>query len=1043
MHVHLNCHSNYSLLAGANGIDDLVQAASRMGFSALALTDTHGLYGAVQFYRSAREAGIRPIFGAEINETGNPAAPEGLNGRRAVLLAKNRTGLGEICRVVSDRHLQENFSLTDCLKQLTGHVIVLCPNEEILKATLQERGDRNIYAELTRAGESWSRSTRLMSFARAQGLPCAATNRAFFVREQDWPVHRLLSAIRTNSTIHSLAREAVVDPEAWLKPESEMLRLFSDCPEAIRNTRLIAEQCDVSLSIGELKMPPFEDFPVGENHSSYLRKLAWAGIQKHYHPVTSAVEERVRYELDVIDHLNFASYFLLVWDVVREAGTRGIPMVCRGSAANSVVCKALDITEVDPIRYNLYFERFLNPKRVDFPDIDIDFPWNRRDEMLDYVFQKYGHENVALISTHIHLRGRSALREVGKALGVSVPEIDAFTSQLPFSAGLSQLEKARAEVPECCGLPLEDEPYRSMIAWGKKIEGFPRHLSIHCGGIVVSPEPITNFIPLQKTPKGFVVTQYDMYPVEDMGLLKIDLLAQKGLAVEADAVRAVKMHYGKALDFSRIDPTQDEKTKALIKNGDSMGCFYIESPGMRNLLQKLEVDSFEMLTAASSIIRPGVSESGMMRAFIDRHNGKEAVQYLHPMMEPILRETYGVMIYQEDVIKVANAIAGMSLSEAEGLRKCMSKKRDWESMENYKARFLSGALKNGVCKTVSEEIWREMESFGGYAFCKGHSASFALVSYRAAFLKAHYPSEFMAAVLSNRGGFYDAGAYLEEARRMGLEILLPHVNHSRYEFSAEFAREEPGNRKKFIGQDRRNAIRAGLMQVRNLSRASISAILKNREQGPYRSLRDFLARVEMDDSEVETLIYCGAFDGMRSARLELMWEFLQLRTARRKSIKEGTTLFPEHDLDACTNVLPWCEKDYTLHEKLRAELECLDLTVSDHILRLYDADCRKPIIAKDLRRYSGKFVTLVGWVVAYKRTRTAKNELMKFLTLEDRTATFEVTVFPGVYRRVGHILKNRGPFIVKGFVEQEGRCYSVTAHWLGVLSARTETGNRA
>ena len=486
----------------------------------------------------------------------------------------------------------------------------------------------------------------------------------------------------------------------------------------------------------------------------------------------------------------------------------------------------------------------MNPERTDYPDIDIDFPWNRRDEMLDYVFDKYGRENVALISAHVHFRGRSIIREVGKAIGVPISEIDAFTKRLPHFTGMADLETARETVPECRDLPLDDEPYRSIIKLGKKIEGFPRHLSVHCGGIVISPSPITDFIPLQKTPKGFVVTQYDMYPVEDMGLLKIDLLAQKGLAVLADTVCEVEEHYGTKVDFDRIDPTRDGKTRALVKAGRTVGCFYIESPGMRNLLRKLGVESFSMLTAASSIIRPGVAASGMMKSFIDRHNGKEEVRYLHPKLEEILSDTFGVMIYQEDVIKTAHAVAGMSLGEADSLRKCMSKKRDWEDMENCRDRFISGALGNGVDLAAANEIWRQIESFAGYAFCKAHSASFAVVSYQTAWLKAHYPAEFMAAVLSNQGGFYDASAYVEEARRMGIKILLPDVNRSQYAFAAERCG---------TGNGRRNAIRVGFMQVKGFSRASIRSVIGRRNDGPYVSLADFLQRADVDDSEAEAL----------------------------------------------------------------------------------------------------------------------------------------------------------------------------------------------
>lgn len=1142
MFIHLNCHSHYSFLAGADGIDSLVEAAQRLHCPALALTDTNGLYGAVPFQRAARTAGIRPVFGVELDSPEAHGEP-----RRAVVLAKNLQGFGEVCRMITDRQLDPDFLLVDRLRSCSDDVIILSPDMSLLDRVARTRGGGNLYAELTALDNRWSASTRkglipnpatriaerhqkfppgvarwrLLDFARQHGLPVAATNRVFFIQPEDWPVHRLLSAIRTNTTIHTLPPGATVPPDAWLKPPAAMTHLFSDIPEAIQNTRRIAEQCDVSLELGQAKLPPF-NLPAGETASSLLRRLSYQGMRRLYTGAAlNAARVRLQNELQVIHQLQLEPYFLIVWDIVREAACRRIPTVGRGSAANSLVCRVLDITEVDPIRYNLYFERFLSLERSDYPDIDIDFPWNRRDEMLDYVFDKYGHEHVALISTHVHFRSRSLIREVGKALGVPVPEIDAFTKTLPHFSSMAELETVRETVPECRGLPMEDEPYRTVIELSRRIEGFPRHLSIHCGGIVVSPSPITDLIPLQKTPKGFAVTQYDMYPVEDMGLLKIDLLAQKGLAVLSDTVRDVQEHYGVTIDFSGVppqenrkispspqpspqggegkilsghgpvgssvtlaDPVSDPKTRALVKEGRTIGCFYIESPGMRNLLQKLGVETFEMLTAASSIIRPGVSDSGMMRAFIDRHNGREAICYLHPSLEPILNETFGVMIYQEDVIKVAHAIAGMSLGEAEGLRKCMSKKRDWEAMENYRERFITGALANGLTWDVAHELWRQMDSFAGYAFCKAHSASFALVSYQTAWLKTHYPAEFMAAVLSNQGGFYDTCAYVEEARRLGLTLLPPDINASEYRFAAAAVPTSPQSplqegaplscnphcQEQPNISSKRSLVRIGLMQVKYLSGSAIASILESRRSGPYTSLEDFLSRVTIDESEVETLIRCGAMDSAAPglSRPQMLWQLKLIMKHRTFSQKPDIPCFPGMAGRSPCSLRAPSVRQYTLHEKLWAELECLDLTVSEHLLELYGVEVVTapdggsstltvsgtglgksktwprsvtPIIAaRDLSRHAGRLVTLVGWMITAKRTRTGKQELMKFMTLEDPTACFEVTLFPKVYRQFGALAYDRGPYIVRGRVERDGQCCTLTALWLNRLQGVAVNG---
>jgi len=1008
--VHLNCHSHHSMLAGVDGEGALAQAAAAMGSPALALTDTNGLYGAVAFHHAARAAGLRPIYGAEITGGSEEDGPP-----RAVVLAKDLAGYAELCRIVTGRQLDPGFSLARWLSDASDGVIILSSDSRLLDRVARARGGGNLFAELLRPGGG-REGHALLAFARQRGLPVVATNRVFFIRREGVLVHRLLSAIRTGATLSTLPKGAAASAESWLKTPREMARLFADVPQALVNTHRIAERCDVTLPVGEVLLPRFP-LPPGESHAARLTALARRGVRA-LHAGRGEALRRLEYELKVINGLSLAPYFLIVWDIVREAHARGIPTVGRGSAANSLVCQALGITEVDPLAHNLYFERFLNPERTDYPDIDIDFPWNRRDEMIEYAFDKYGHDNVALISAHVHFRGRSALRETGRALGIPDAEIGALTRALPHGVDVARLAEAREAVPECRHLPLEDEPYRGMIALARMIEGLPRHLSIHCGGIVISPFPITRRMPLEKTPKGFVVTQFDMYPVEDMGLLKIDLLAQKGLAVLADAAQAVAANSGARVDFTRRDPTGDPATRALIRRGDTIGCFYIESPGMRNLLKKLRVDSFEMLTAASSIIRPGVADSGMMKSFIDRHNGREAVRPLHPRMARLLKDTFGVMIYQEDVIKVAHEIAGMSLGEADSLRKCMSKKRDWQDIRTHRERFLAGAGAGGVQPAVALEIWRQIESFAGYAFCKAHSASFALVSYQTAYLKAHHPAEFMAAVLSNRGGFYDTAAYVEEARRMRLRILPPSVNASDEAFTAVAA---PGGA---AGCRAANGIRVGLGQFRNLSEAAIASILDARLRGgPYTSLADFLARTEVGDKEAEALILAGACDALGGTRPELLWQ-LKLLGRKRALATARLPGFPALHGDIRIPRLP----DYTPREKLLAELACLDIAVSAHLLSLYRTPAHVP--ARALGGFAGRVVTLTGWLVHAKRTRTAKNQLMKFLMLEDKTATFDVTLFPAVYRRFGPLLYDRGPYTVTGRVEREGDCLNVTAHRL-------------
>ena len=437
MFVHLNCHSHYSLLAGANNVEELVYAAKRLRMTSIALTDTNGLYGALPFYRAAKEAGIHPILGVEIQTQSK---------ERAVLLAKNMNGFEKICRIISDRHLTSNFSLSNKLCKYSENIITLVSSAKTLKKLIAVRNYKNIYVELVSFNKY--QSAYMLNLSQKLGIPCVASNRVFFIDKQDWKIHRLLSAIKANATIHSLSKDSLVSSEAWLKPAKEMVQLCKKYPQAIRNTLAVAEQCKVDLPIGEIQFPPFKT-PNGESHQSYLERLTRKQIMNLYRPVTAEIQERMERELRIIKHLHFAPYFLIVWDIVQEAHKRGILAVGRGSAANSIVCRALGITEVDPIAHNLYFERFLNPERSDYPDIDIDFPWNRRDEILNYIFERYGAENVALISSHIRFRGRSALREVGKALGIPTPEIEIVTSKLPYHSELSDLEKIRRSSPEC------------------------------------------------------------------------------------------------------------------------------------------------------------------------------------------------------------------------------------------------------------------------------------------------------------------------------------------------------------------------------------------------------------------------------------------------------------------------------------------------------------------------------------------------------------------------------------------------------------------
>ncbi len=1005
--VHLHCHSNYSFLSSAMSIDDLLDEAGRLGMSAIALTDTNGLYGVIPFYKKAIERGIKPILGTEIDDPGS--------GETARLIARNNGGFSELCRLVTERRLGEGFRLRDALAGLGPDVFVLTSAVDLLRSLAQARPCGTTFAEVRDMKDPASavRNARLHRICEETGLPAAATNGVHFTGPADHGLLRVLSAIRRRTTVSELRDGECPTAEAWLKPAHEMERLFRAWPSALRNTSRIAAACDVTF---QLKTPRLPDFPLppGETPFSRLWRLCFRGATRRYRPLRQEVIDQLSRELRVIDNLGFASYFLLVWDIVRFARRRRIPLIGRGSAANSIVSYVLGITEIDPLRHNLFFERFLNPERSSPPDIDIDFCWKRRDRVLDYVYKKYGEERVAMISTHVTMGARSAVREVGRAMGLPPAEISAFTSRLPHSRKLD-VERMRRDFPAFRALPLEREPYRTILELAGRLTGYPRHLSVHPGGIVVSPSPLLDMVPLERARKGLVVTQYDMFAIEDLGLVKIDLLGQRSLGVLADTLEMLERNRSPVPNLEDREMVQrDQATRRLIREGRTIGCFYIESPAMRSLLRKLRVDDFEMLTAASSVIRPGVAESGMMQQFIECHNGLREPVYLHPRMRKILGDTYGVMIYQEDVIKVAHEVAGMSLGEADLLRRAMSgKMRSHQAMENLRDRFIDGALKRDVPRETAGEIWRQIESFAGYAFCKAHSASYALLSFKVAYLKAHYPAEFLAGVISNRGGFYHHTTYVEEARRMGIRILPPDINRSR---SA------------FVG--RRDWIRTGLMQVMGLSVRTLERIEQTRDTGgKFSSLRDFRERTGADFSEMERMIRAGAFASLGMTRPELLWHlYLVSREERAAGGSRRGPLFPGFTGSEDLPPIPRLP-DYSPHRQLALEAETLGYTVGQHPLQAFRHlyQTMELTEAAGLKTMAGKRARLLGWLIASKRIDTRSGAFMQFLSFEDLTDTFEVVLFPAAYQRYGGVLRDRGPYIITGEIQEESGCYTVTA----------------
>ena len=1051
--VHLNVHSNFSILSGTRPVEELVAAAKLAGMPVLALTDTDGLYAAVEFQMACRAADVHPVFGIELRH----------RGRRAVLLARDAAGYAEICRITTRRHLDDGFRLGEELAGASDHVFVLCAEPALLAGL---RGRANVYVELVCHHDIEARrhKYRLLDVAARLRLPVVATNNVHFLRPEEHRIHRVLCAIRTNRTVGTLPPGEVEHEGCWLRSPGEMAALFDDVPEALANTTHIAWSCTYEVPVGIPRPPRFE-LPTDESRRhtphrtrwrrqvaerlpgskggepprllrraaaspaglpewptqargtyrgggpaapaaeptgaertqafEFLRQLCAEGLAARVpetgRPAAQATLER---ELDVIGRLDLTEYFLVCWDLVRFARAHGMPCLGRGSADNSLVSFCLYITHVNPLEHNMFFERFLNLERESFPDFDIDFGTDDREVVLDYVFERYGRENVAMICTYNTMHARSAVREVAKALGVGLGEIEAVVKRLPSFASPRGLQEQIARDPARRDLPLDREPFRTILEIAERIAEYPRHLATHPCGIIIAPEPITNLVPLQRGDKGLEITQWDMHAVEDAGLIKIDILGQKGLAVISDTIRQVERNEGLRIDPESVDVLNDPRGRELLRTGRTEGCFYIESPIMLQLLEQAHCDDFEVLTALSSIIRPGVSNYGGKRLYLERHLGLQPVVYLHPRLEPVLCDTYGCLIYQEQVIQVAQAIADMTLAEADGLRKCMSKKRHWEKMETYRERFMTGARRNGVEPAVAEEIYHQIESFAGYAFCKAHSASFAVESFESAYWKARYPAEFMAAVLTNQGGYYTSMEYAEEARRLGLRLLPPCVNASREEF---------------WGTDRE--IRIGLMQVKGLSAEAIGSILEARQAtGPFQDLADFLVRVQVSQAEAAALVRCGALDAFGSTRPRLLWE-LELRMGGNARAAALVAQIP--DL-----------AEYDAPHRMRAEIEILEMTLEAHPFALFGETLARvrrlrPVASSlGLRRLEGQEVYLLGWKVTSKRTTTVDDEPMCFVTFTDEEGRFEASFFPEVYARYAlELVRGMGPFLIKGRVE--------------------------
>jgi len=995
--THLHVHSSFSPQWGVRPVEDLCRAAKSMGMTRIALTDRNGLYGIPHFLETAKEAGIAPILGAETVH----------GGHRAVLLVRDEKGYGNLCRLLTELHCDQDFHLPQRLPNFRAGLIILSDDPQVL-TPLCRQSAADLYVELSPG----HRMEQAFKLSRALAIPPVATSRAVLQDEADFELHRVIRAIALNTKLSRLATEQTALASDRLWSAERLAAHFPHCPEALENARRIALRCQTDWDFSGIVFPVFRNLD-GDAAYSELERRAREGAVWRFGGINARVEARLAKELDLIRGKGFVHYFLVVEEIAKQS-----PRTCgRGSAAASLVAYCLGITHVDPLRHNLFFERFLNEGRLDPPDIDIDFPWDERDAVLNFAFDRYGTERTAMVANQIGFKGRAAVREVAKVFGLPEVEIKSMTSRISGYWKANQTARAVEEHPLFKGeMPGED--WQKVLAMAQRLSGQLRHLSLHCGGLVIVPDEIRRYVPVEISAKGLPVIQWEKDQAEAAGLVKIDILGNRSLAVIRDALAAVEANTGVKIDYATWRPLEDEKTRNLLRSGETMGCFYIESPATRQLLKRMwfenshreECDIFEHLVMASSIIRPAAND--FIREFVARMHGRPW-QSLHPLLDEVLGETYGIAIYQEQITQLAMALAGFSAFEGDQLRKIISKKHKDKKLADYRQRFLAGGAAKGIAEPILTAVWEQILSFAGYSFCKPHSASYALVSCKSAYLKANYPAEFMAAVISNQGGYYSPFAYLSEARRLGLRVLPPDINASLLPYNG-------------CGKE----VRVGLMQIQGLTKKAVDHLLADRERnGPFAGFREFLRRIAIDPSDVMLLVKAGCFDALegRDRRPALLWELL---AHQARFDRTGSCLPFESPPDPTVDPPP-----YDGRTVLRQEMETLGLLLSCHPLALHRKEIArlKPVPARDLHRWAGRYVTLIGWWVTGKTVHDKNGRPMEFVTFEDTTAIYDATFFPKPYANFCRMLSRSQAYLLKGKVEMEHGVATLNVEWVGVL----------
>ena len=1049
--VHLHVHTEYSLLDGAIRISQLLDKARAFNMEAVAITDHGNIFGAVEFFTKCPDRGIKPVLGCEMYVASGHRKDRSMpqdgspNAHHLILLTMNEEGYKNLCRLVTLSHLEGFYyhprvdmellrqyhggliALSACLKGRIPYLLNTNRSEEAKAETRtlasifdQDRFYLEVQANLLPEQKTVNRLLR--ELGRELSIPLVATNDCHYLNREDAEAHDALLCIQTGKTIEDTKRLKFSTNEFFFKSREEIASSLGDedFAEALDNTLTVAERCGFQMDFGHYKYPVFQ-VPAGKSLEELLKDEARRGLDQRLEQVREEGRaltpeqlqeyyERLEYELVEIIKMGFAGYFLIVADFIDYARRSDIPVgPGRGSAAGSLVAYCLKITNVDPIKYGLLFERFLNPQRITMPDIDIDFCMNGRDDVIRYVAEKYGRENVCQIITFGTMKARAVIRDVGRTLNIPYGDVDRVAKLVPAGPKVS-LARAMEEEPELRKLEQGETPYKRLLTIAQSLEGLSRHASTHASGVVISDRPLVDYLPLFKGTNEEVMTQFTMEQIERLGLIKFDFLGLKTLTVIKHALGLIEKTAGRRIDIDKI-PLDDAATYQLCSEGRTTGVFQLESSGMKDLLRRLKPEVFEDLIALVALYRPGPLGSNMVEEFIAGKHGKGKIKYILPRLEPILKETYGVILYQEQVMKIAQLLANYSLAEADELRKAIGKKKQ-DVMDRHQARFVEGAAINGVNPNLASRLFALIEKFGGYGFNKSHSTAYALIAYQTAFLKAHHPVQFMAALLTQDMGSQDKTIKnIAECREMGIQILPPDINESQ----PDFAVVEGG-------------IRFGLGAVKNVGLKAVESVIEERNQaGPFKDLVDFCTRVDgskVNRRVLEGLIQCGAFDftGVeRSRLLAALDEVTRLCAATQDP--NQLTIFSAapsgsvrtFDFSNVPNHVGWDER-----EKLRKEKEALGFYITGHPLDRHREEVSRFTTGsiQDLALLSDKTaVRVAGVIEEMKIKRTKRGDKMAILTLEDQSGSTEVVVFPDVFERSSALLKSDEPLLVAGTAE--------------------------